>query len=102
VQEGSAAELFRIIGGWRIAIVKSSEEYRFFRYYIKVAKVAKQEAVAKCGYASAGQLRDLAKPFLLCWEGGVQLDMKAAYTAERADNSATWLSKSAGICSMNE
>ena len=70
MQEGSAAELVRI------AIVKSSEEYRFFRYCIKVVKVAKQEAVAKCGYASAGQLRDLTKPFLLCWEDGVQLDMK--------------------------
>ena len=47
-----------------------------FRYCIKVVKVAKQEAVAKCGYASAGQLRDLPKPFLPCWEDGVQLDMK--------------------------
>jgi hypothetical protein len=98
VQEGSAAELFRIIGGRRIAIVKSSEEYRFFRYCIKAVKVAKQGAVAKCGYASAGQLRDLAKLFLLCGEDGVQpdmnqLDMKAAYTPERADSSATWLSK---------
>lgn len=79
--------------------MKSSEEYRFFRYSIKVVKVAKQEAVAKCGYASAGQLRDLPKPFLLCWEDGVQLDMKQPTQLRELTSSATGLSESAGICS---
>ena len=41
VQEGSAAELVRI------AIVKSSEEYRFFRYCIKGVKVAKTRSCCK-------------------------------------------------------